>query len=181
MLREHAHTVYNALRPPATDSAITNLSAEIPCQLPSSLLQSLQVHDGIEDSRSGAHRLFDNMALLTAEEIASTWRMQWNLQCECDFGGCHFTQTRSLKNDARWRRNWIPIMDCEGDHLVLDLDPGPTGKHGQVFAWYNYGSRPMRVVAESLRHWLHVVADELQHRRFTLDEWGHISLNKRLT
>jgi cell wall assembly regulator SMI1 len=36
-----------------------------------------------------------------------------------------------------------------GDLTVLDLDPGPSGKKGQIFPWYNNGSTPMRVVAES--------------------------------
>lgn len=181
VLKENANTVFKALRPPATDGAIAKINATIPGTLPRAFVQSLQVHDGIRDSRSGLHRIFDNMAMLTIAEIIATWRMEWDMQVECEFEGCPLTRTRKLKNDIRWRAKWVPFLDCEGDKLVIDLDPGPTGKLGQVFRWYNYGSRPRQVIADSFSHWLHQVADELHQRRFKLDEWGGICLTKWLT
>jgi len=181
VLEEHANTVFKALRPPASDAAIAKLGAAIPSKLPNAFIQSLRIHDGIRDSRCGPHRIFDNMAMLTSSEIVTTWRMEWDLQVECEFEGCQLTRTRKLKNDMRWRAKWVPFLDCEGDKLVIDLDPGPSGKVGQVFRWYNYGGRPMQVIADSVSHWLHMVAEELQRRRFRLDEWGGIWLKKRLT
>src|SRR3954466_14061651 len=48
----------------------------------------------------------------------------------------------------------LPVMDADGDKLVLDLDPAPGGTAGQVFAWSNTGSRPLRVLAPSYALWL---------------------------
>jgi cell wall assembly regulator SMI1 len=120
------------------------------------------------------------MTLLPCAEIASDWKLLWELQRECSFRGDQVTRTRKIKNDTHWRSGWIPIMDFEGDKVVLDLDPGPGGKCGQVIRWYNYGGRPMCVLAESYAAWLAQIAEELSHRRFTLDEWGGIHLRKRL-
>lgn len=181
VLQENAKSVFKALRPPATRAAITKLEAAIPVKFPRAFVESLSLHDGIRDSSNPAHRIFDNMALLTVSEIIATWRMEWDMQVECEFEGCPLTRTRKLKNDMRWRAKWIPFLDCEGDKLVIDLDPGPSGKLGQVFRWYNYGGCPNRVIADSFSHWLHLLSDELQERRFKLDELGGIWLTKWLT
>ena len=67
-----------------------------------------------------------------------------------------------------------------GDLLVLDLDPGPAGKRGQLFPWYNNGATAMRVVADSFPAWLDAVAEELAAGRFTLDDLGTIQLRRKL-
>jgi cell wall assembly regulator SMI1 len=103
--------------------------------------------------------------------------MECELQHECGFDGCPLTTTSELKNDSRWRPDWVPVMDSDGDKIVVDLDPGPAGKVGQVFRWYNAGGRPMRVVAESWAVWLNTLADELVARRFRLDDSGALWLH----
>src|SRR5262249_52320000 len=121
------------------------------------------------------------MSLLPASRIEYWWDLHCRGQREDGFGGNPFTRTRKIKNDIRWRERWVPVMeDLGGDHLVLDLDPGPTGKRGQLFPWYNNGSTTMHVVADSYAAWLDAVAEELACRRFTLDELGSIRLVKQL-
>jgi hypothetical protein len=66
-----------------------------------------------------------------------------------------------------------------GDLTVLDLEPGPSGKKGQIFSWYNNGSTTMEVVADSFPAWLDALARELVARRFTLDEMGTINLKRQ--
>ena len=51
---------------------------------------------------------------------------------------------------------------------------------GQVLAWHNYGSPAPKVIADSYPEWLHVIAEELFHRRFILNEWGGIELRRKL-
>jgi len=75
----------------------------------------------------------------------------------------------------------VPIAsDAGGNLLGVDLDPGPAGTRSQVFSWHNYGSPP-RVLAPSYAAWLDAIAEEMLHRRFTLDEWGGIHLRRRLS
>jgi cell wall assembly regulator SMI1 len=180
ILKEHAHSAYEALRPPASIKQIDRLQRVLGTALPRDLLNSLQIHDGMP-VRSAPRQVFINyMTLLPCAEIASDWKLLWELQRECDFGGDQVTRIRKIKNDAHWRSGWIPIMDFEEDKVVLDLDAGAGGKCGQIIRWYNNGSRPMHVLAESYAAWLAQVAEELSHRRFTLDEWGGIHLRKRL-
>lgn len=69
-------------------------------------------------------------------------------------------------------------MDSDGDKVVIDLDPGPKGKLGQVFEWSNSGSFPMRLLADSFGEWLSGIADRFAKRHFRLDEFGGIWLDE---
>lgn len=180
VLEEHAHSAYKALRPPASRRQIDRLQEVLKAKLPGDLVNSLRIHDGMSTAGTTRQDFVNYMTLLPCARVIANWKLLWSLQCECEFGGDQVTRTRKIKNDAHWRAGWVPIMEFEGDLIVLDLDPGPTGRRGQVVAWYNYGSRPMRVLADSFGGWLDTVADELVNRRFTLDEWGGIHLRKRL-
>jgi cell wall assembly regulator SMI1 len=181
VLKEHAHSAFKALRPPATKKQINRVQEVLETRIPVDFLNSLRIHDGMDDVGAADCNFIDYMILVPIATIISDWKMLWDMQRECEFGGNQFTRTRSIRNDAHWRAGWVPIMDFNGDHVVLDLDPGPKGKHGQLISWDNYGDRPMRVLAESFGEWLHLVAEELVRRRFSLDEYGGIHLRKRLT
>jgi cell wall assembly regulator SMI1 len=174
VLKEHVHSAYTSLRPPVSDRHLALLKGIVSAPVPRTFEQSLRLHDGMRGSYLGRNRLINNWALLPVADILSVWKMENDLQRECEFGGCPLTTTGALKNDVRWRPGWLPAMDREGDKIVIDLDPGPEGKLGQVFCWYNYGGRPMRVVAGSWAAWLDSLAEGLSTRRFTLDESGAV-------
>jgi cell wall assembly regulator SMI1 len=176
VLWENAHSVYRALRGPVSDTQLRRLEKRLPGKLPRDFVKSLRVHDGMRDSHSGDARLFDYWAFLPVSEILHQWRMMTDLQAECEFEGNQFTDTPRLKNDAHWRPGWVPFMDADGDKLVIDLDPGPEGKVGQVFEWYNYGGSPMEVLADSFSDWLADLAMRFSKRQFRLSERGHIWL-----
>lgn len=178
VLRENAASTFRALRPPASPRAIDRLERAVQAALPRDVTTSLRIHDGMRCT--GPATFVNGWLLLPAGKIASTWRMQWDLQRECEFGGNICKCPRAIRNDSRWRSGWIPMLDFNGDSLILDLDPGPGGRVGQIFTWFNNGSSPMRVVADSFGDWLDQLATELTQRRFGLDEWGGIELRKRL-
>jgi cell wall assembly regulator SMI1 len=176
VLQENAHSVFRALRKPVSDTLLGRLEAQLPAKLPRDFVQSLKVHDGLRNSYLDRVRLFNYWALLPVNAIRREWKMLTDLQAECGFGGCQFKVTPRLKNDAHWRPAWVPLMDADGDKLVMDLDPGPKGKVGQVFKWSNSGSFPMRVLADSFGEWLAALAEALSKRQFRLDEFGGIWL-----
>lgn len=135
----------------------------------------LMIHDGMRDGCD----LCDYNSLLPVAEMASWWRIimdnPWVVP------GTRLIDGRRIKGNLRWRARWVPIaVDGGGNLMVVDLDPGPAGTQSQVFPWQNYGSPSPRVVASTFAAWLDAVAEELVHRRFTLDQWGGIHLRKRL-
>ncbi len=177
VLRENSHTVFRALRKPVTAADLQRLERVLPARLPPDFLASLNIHDGLRDSYLGPNRLVDYWALLPARAILGEWQTLTDLQAECGFGGCQLKVARRIRNDAHWRRGWVPVMDSDGDKILLDLDPGPQGKTGQVLQWSNSGSFSTRVLADSFREWLDGLADALSNRRFRLDEFGGIWLS----
>lgn len=61
-----------------------------------------------------------------------------------------------------WSPGWLPLgLDPRGNLLVVDLDPGPNGRSGQVVA-FNDGDPVRYVLAASWAHFLEDVADELE-------------------
>ena len=177
VLWEHAHRAYEALRPPAAKGDVTKLEDALGRKLPAGFKASLLIHDGMTDRQD----IVDYRSIPCAG-VASWWRLCTGHQRQFGGDGNPFTRTRKIKNDQRWREGWIPVMETVGGDLtVLDLDPGPSGKKGQIFPWYNNGSTTMRVVAESFPAWLDALAEELVARRFTLDGMGTINLKRQLT
>lgn len=128
VLWQNVHSVFQALGKPATDVQIARLVKRLSFKLPSDFVRSLKTHDGLRDSYLGPNRLFDNYALLPVSAIISVYRMMCDLQAECEFGGSLLEgNDPRIRNDEHWRAGWIPIMDADGDKLVLDLDPAPAG------------------------------------------------------
>lgn len=175
-LEKHARPIHAALRKPAGDSAIAKLAKVVPADLPPDFVESLKIHDGLNDSYLGRIRLFDYNALLPASAIIDEHTMMCALQSDSDFGGSQAGGDPSVRNDTHWRPGWVPIMDADGDKLILDLDPAPGGTVGQVFEWSNSGSRPLRVLAPSFEEWLGGIAEALDKGRFRLDEHNQIWL-----
>jgi cell wall assembly regulator SMI1 len=69
VLWENAHSLYRALRKPATDAQVARLVKLLPVKLPRDFVQSLKTHDGLRDSYLGQNRLFDYNALLPVSGI----------------------------------------------------------------------------------------------------------------
>lgn len=174
VLCENAHSVFKGLRGPASEGRLKRLEVAVGRKLPRDLVQSLKIHDGLKNSFLGPVRLFNYWALLPVEAMLEVSQTMTSLQAECGLGGCQFKVKAPIKNDAHWRTGWVPILDADGDKLVVDLDPAPGGKVGQVFEWSNTGSFPMRLMAPSFEAWLADLAQRLSRRGFRLDEGGSI-------
>jgi cell wall assembly regulator SMI1 len=176
VLWENAHSVYRALRRPATDAQLARLAKLVPAKLPRDFVQSLKTHDGLRDSYLGQNRLFDYYALMPVSAIIAEYKMICELEALDPVGGSQSGADEGVRNDARFRPGWVPFMDADGDKLVLDLDPAPGGTYGQVFEWSSTGSTHNRVLASSFGEWLAGLAEALSKRRFGLDEFGGIWL-----
>jgi cell wall assembly regulator SMI1 len=172
VLYENAHSVFLALRKPASDTQLRRVETKLAARLPRDFVQSWKIHDGLRDSYCGQNRLFNYWAFLPLSAILTAWKIMTDLQEECRSGGCQFEVTPRIKNDAHWRVGWVPFLDSDGDRVVIDLDPGPGGRVGQVFEWSHSGSYPMRLLADSFGEWLSGIAERFSKRQFRLDEFG---------
>ena len=70
VLKENAHSAYQALRPPAHVADIRKLEELVGTRLPQALVSSLRIHDGMQY----AVDLFDYMGLLPVAKMATSWR-----------------------------------------------------------------------------------------------------------
>jgi cell wall assembly regulator SMI1 len=176
VLWENVHSLYRALRKPATDAQVARLARMVPARLPRDFVQSLKTHDGLQDSYLGRNRLFDYYALMPVSAIIAAYRGICELEAQDPVGGSQAGADPGVRNDLRFRPGWVPFMDADGDKLVLDLDPAPGGAYGQVFEWSSTGSTRNCVLASSFGGWLAGLAEALSKRRFGLDEFGGIWL-----
>ena len=105
VLRENANSVYRALRKPASRGDLKQLAEAFPGhKLPTDLLQSLAIHDGLDDSYLGQVRLFNYWALLPAAAMVEAARTQRNVMAMLEEDGVN-TRAKSgpVKADLRWR------------------------------------------------------------------------------
>lgn len=159
-LREHCPQLFDALAKPASNEQIAGLEKTIGQSLPSDLIESLKIHNGMNDSYLNVNRLFNYEALLSTDTIASQWQMMSELERDGFFenGDCLLSKASEIKNDSHWNPLWIPITDADGSGYCIDLDPAAGGVEGQIFYFYCNGARPREVAAKSYSVWLAGVA-----------------------
>jgi len=172
--KEHSHSTFLALRPPARTVAIVKLEQTLGVTLPAAVRHSYLIHDGM--SAAGWHTLSNYHRLLPLRNVSGQWRMTLQYPWDCPNPRKVGDKGR-MKTDLRWREKWVPLLDEAGGDLIgLDLDPGPEGERGQLFRWANYGSPAPYVIATSFVEWLDRLATELEHYRFTFTDYGSLQL-----
>jgi cell wall assembly regulator SMI1 len=171
-LREHCPELFDALARPATKRQVATLQKKIGKPLPADLVESLRIHNGMEDSYLGTNRLFNYEALLSTDAMATQWGTMTRMLQDgfFDDGGCPLTRTRKIRNDRWWNALWIPITDADGDGYCLDLDPASRGTAGQVFYFYHDGARTREVVAKSYAEWLATIGGKMARGQFHVDD-----------
>jgi cell wall assembly regulator SMI1 len=127
------------LRHPATPSMIARAETALGVTLPDDIRASWLIHDGQEHDLPA---LFAGVRLLSFEDIVGRWRwMSTELASE---GAPARGLPPGVVRDAWYSPSWIPIAGDEaGNHVVCDLEPGPSGARGQlVFVYAKHHDRP---------------------------------------
>ena len=168
VFREHLHSLYRNLRRPASAANLAYLERTIGRPIPPAWRRSLLVHDGVR--RQPYTPFFNGSCLLSAREVARIWRMRCRAHAVDDPGGPEDADPR-IRNDLWWRLGWIPITDQDGNYHVVDLDPAPGGKVGQVILFRNSGGGG-RVIASGYAAWLDHIAGLYHGRRFGFNVHG---------
>ncbi len=141
-----------ALRGPAGEDQIRDLEVTLRRSLPPDLAAWLRRHNGQNPETS----VFGDYTPLGTREIAAEWRKCLEFPAEWDPPG-------SPEVGSGWfRQGWIPFASAaRGDLLVVDTEPGPVGRVGQILDWqHDHHLRP--VVAPDLGTWFANLADEFE-------------------
>ncbi|GAA2059754.1 SMI1/KNR4 family protein [Streptomyces albiaxialis] len=129
-LAAHAPVTFAALAPPAAPGAIAAAEEAIGLAFPEPLKESLLRHNGSDHSDV----LPPFWSLLSAGEIARTWKRKVEIHGEDGDGDEDEEDDPESDFGPWWHRAWIPFAaDGCGDDLVIDLRPGSrTGRIGEA-------------------------------------------------
>jgi internalin A len=155
-----------ALRPGAQETDLEAAEAALGQKLPEEWRQLYRLHDG-ENGSVGA---LLGMSWLPLAEVVSNWRGWMDLLSEYQEEGSHFSVPPGAIQEHYIDRGWIPIAhDHGGNHLGIDLNPGPQGRPGQII---NFGrdQEIKRVIAYGAADLWRFVAEELESERCRLED-----------
>jgi len=152
------------LRAGASEVQLSAAEQGMQLRLPDDVRESYLLHDGTEED--GA--FFESYPLLPLDRMVLLWRRAMG------FEGSEFPEWKDYVKPqgpikkVMWNVRWVPIMEAEGDDILIDLDPAPGGSIGQVIE-RSHEIGPLRVLASNFREWLANYADDLENAKFQFD------------
>lgn len=165
----HLPQVIDDLRPPATDDEIRTTERILGVTFPDDVRALYRIHDGQWEDTTG---VFFGMPLLPLHHIVAEWR-SWIDNID---PGTNEELSEGCTSDPEDAiqclytcRGWIPLShDHGGNHLGIDLAPGPRGESGQII---NFGrdEQDKFVLASSLDDFLLKLGDLLDEDNFLID------------
>ncbi|NLR78558.1 SMI1/KNR4 family protein [Chitinophaga eiseniae] len=172
-MTQHAPRLLNLLRSGASFESVESLEKLIGTALPPAFKTFYAIHDGQQKARAG---LIDADQLLSMEDITAQW-YHWKDQLDAGTftwrdEPIQSTPDTGIKNDW-WNPLWIPFTsDGFGNHLCIDLDPAPGGKHGQIITlWHDDSHRA--ILAPSFEAWLEDYLTALEKGEYIfVKKWG---------
>lgn len=156
---EYAEDKRLSLAPGATDGAIASFEKEIGAKLPEDFKESVRLHDG-----GGWWIPLYRGELLSLTQILEQWRMYSDWQSKGEYATGDGWRADDIKGPIKpifWNKKRIYVTDNSGDHNVLDLDPPPEGKYGQVIH-HSHEVGPTEVLAESWAGFLARIVEDLE-------------------
>lgn len=167
----HLPRLRSALNPPASQAEIDRAEASTGLVFSADFRALYRAANG-EHGNTG---LFFGLTFLSLDD-ALEQRQMW-MKVVRDFpalnsndAGCHSSTPIGAIAEIYASSGWIPIAhDNGGNHLAVDLDPGPDGRLGQII---NYGrdEDAKFVIAPSLASFLNWCADNLEIGNFRVTE-----------
>ncbi len=171
-LAAHAPAVLADLAPGADAAALADLATQTGLTLPESLRAYYAAHDG---QRGDAPGLFFGLYALSAEAAGTEWA-NWTSLLRDD-PSLNETiavtaQPEGAVEAVYAHPGWLPIAsDGAGNHLAVDLAPGPQGTAGQVIS-FGTDEPVRRVLAPSVRHLVAWMAQALETGTVTATDDG---------
>lgn len=168
-LAAHRPQILANLQPPASDAELAGLAESLGVSLPTAFLDLYRWHNGQRDPREPGP--FYGLSFLSIAEVLTQWR-GWNeiLADTDDIHGFSSSVAPGVVKERYANRLWIPFSDdWGGNHIGIDLDPGPNGRVGQVI---NFGrdEEAKYVLGRSVDAFVERIAGELEGGNFVLGE-----------
>ena len=150
----------------ASEEELSTAEARMRVRLPDDVRESYLLHNGTDNGP-----FFECYSLASLGEIIADWTLAESVLEQVELGLDENARTNPIGpiKDITWNLLWIPIMEANGDHVMIDLDPAPGGKIGQVIK-RSHEVGPLRVLANSFREFLSNYADDLEAERYRYDE-----------
>ena len=70
-------------------------------------------------------------------------------------------QHNCCRTDKRWRDDWLPFAEIDGDPIFLDMNPLENGIPGQVVSAHSDGWS-LVIQGYSIAHWLNRIAENIE-------------------
>ncbi|MGW8431088.1 SMI1/KNR4 family protein [Curtobacterium citreum] len=154
------------LRPPATEADLTAAETHLGRQLPADVRALYLLHNGQHqytpaDPRFAAG-LFAGQPLLPLPDLMLNWDQWAGFEAQEDMDEFAASNPEGFVQPKYSTRGWIPLThDGSGNHIGVDLNPGPAGATGQVIT-FGADDDAHQVLAPSLTSYLEQVADLIE-------------------
>lgn len=168
-LKTNRPDVFRTLNPGASLVDIERLEAARGYKLPEGVKAFWQRHDGAT-SRAGkgtipgddAFLLETGFQLFSLAEIADKWASQIEIYSRLGSEDDAPGWTPSGVRNEWWAKGWMPFAyNGAGDYLLVDLDPAPGGRVGQVLHfWHDLDD--MALQNRDFVSWFELVSDKIQ-------------------
>ncbi|MGL3199273.1 MULTISPECIES: SMI1/KNR4 family protein [Curtobacterium] len=151
------------LHPPASEADITATEAHLGQRLPEDVRALYRLHDGQHQYTPQEPRfaagLFAGLAMLPLADVAVQWDQWDGYEQQEEMDEFASSTPEGFVQPKYSARGWIPLThDGSGNHIGVDLDPGPAGTVGQVIM-FGADDDEHQVLAPSLTSYLEQVAD----------------------
>jgi cell wall assembly regulator SMI1 len=177
----------DSLRPPASEREIDALETLIGQALPEDIHDLYRLADGQIPFQFGRTPhypgFFVSLPFNPIEIVSQHWQFAARQLARGEPNTDEFLSSfpPGAVQIQHYNRAWIPISDdAGGNHIAIDLDPGPAGNIGQIIITGTDEQERVRV-ASSLGAFLHWIAGEFEAGHFAGngEEWrwrneGHL-------
>ena len=180
VLRARVPALHAALAPPAAPARLGALADRVGRALPDGVRDLYAHHDG---QRTPTPGLFFGLQFLSVQQVGDEWE-RWTRLLREDPALIRDIAVTAIPDGAvkpvYASESWLPFAsDGAGNHLAIDLAPGPEGTPGQFI---NFGADESvrTVLASSPAAFLHWVADAAEAGTVVADSGAEGGLGLRV-
>ncbi len=153
------------LNPGASPQAIADAEAQMDLKLPEEWRALYARHDG-EKEHLG---LFLGFPWMPLSQVVAEWKNWKTLEADYGDEGTHFSIPPLAIKEKYVNTGWVPLsQDWGGNHLGIDLAPGPKGQPGQ-FINFGRDEELKAVIARDADDLFRFLAEEIASDRVQVD------------
>ncbi|BDD79615.1 hypothetical protein [Burkholderia phage FLC9] len=165
------------LNGPGSQSGIRALETYFHASVPELLVELLKIHNGQRawwegQASDGAESFMPHVAVLfSAENMLKVSKEMLENKDEYDewYGPIQKNDDR-IKN-VQWSKEWLVIAaneDTKGVHYIIDFDPAPKGKRGQIIKVDFDGNERVHL-GDSFESWFRGFVNRLSHHNHAME------------